>query len=303
MIAAAALLLSGLAGDVVARLRAEPAQVEVGQPAAWVLEIEHPAGASVHLPEGDPLPDDSWVLLEPRRVVRGSGERSTTRATWRVMSLEPGKRKLPPIQIEVEEAGVTRKVEVEAGELDVRPALAEGEDAPRPIRSFRPPPEGAAGRTKGPVLLALVLIAAVAGFLLWRRARRKPAPASAPTALDRLAELERLAAEDPDRARVVVYALSRLLRGTVDAFFHEDRAALVDADWAALLELDERVPLGVRTAAARILSDAERVKYALQVPTRFALEEMLADARNALEALASAPPTAAPRQSPAEEAA
>jgi len=68
----------------------------------------------------------------------------------------------------------------------------------------------------------------------------------------------------------------------------EDRAALVDPDWAQLRETDERLPAGSRATIARILRDAERVKYALHAPTRFAIEALLADARNALEALAEA---------------
>ena len=102
--------------------------------------------------------------------------------------------------------------------------------------------------------------------------------------IDRLEELRQRVADDPEAARAIVYDLSRLLRGSVDATLGEDRASLVDADWSARIETDERVPLGVRRTTAKILRDSERIKYALHAPTRFALEEMLADARSALEA-------------------
>lgn len=285
--------------QVVARLRAEPVEVEVGEPCSLILEVEHPGGVSVKLPETDPIPDDSWVLLEPRRVSRAG----QTIATWRVLSLETGERKLPSIQVDVVEAGGVRKIDVEAGTLTVRSALAAGEDAPRPMRGFRPPPAGAAAG-RGRLLLAggVLLAVLAAAFLLWRRARRKPVPVPAPTALDRLAVLGAAVAEDPEASRRAVYQLCRLLRESVDGFLGEDRAALPDSEWSARTEPDERVPLGVRRSIAGVLRDSERIKYALHAPTRFAFEKLLADSKSALEALAAAPPPVRPPV-PAEEAA
>lgn len=302
MIAAAALLAALLArapADVVAHLRGEPAEVEVGEPCRFVLEVEHAAGATVKFPEGDLVPDDSWALLEPRRITRPTPTRTV--ASWTCLSLDAGERQLPAIRIDVGDADGVRKVDVDTGVLRVRPALAEGEDAPRPMRGFRAAPGGSSGRGRLVLVGAAALTALLAGVFFWRRARRKSAAAPVPTALDRLDELQRIAAEDEEASRRVVYALSRLLRGSVDAFVREDRAALVDTDWLARIEPDERVPLGVRRGLARVLRDSERIKYALHAPTRFALTEMLADARSALEALAAAPiPIAAPAK---EEAA
>lgn len=287
------LALVALGADVVAQLHAEPAEVEVGEPCRLVLEVEHPAGATVKLPASDLVLDDSWVLLEPRRMSWPSATRTV--ASWSCLSLDAGDRTLPALQIDVGDASGVRKVDVEAARLMVKSALASGEDAPRPMRGFRAPPESAAGRRGRQVLLgaaALALLAAA--YFLRRRLRRKAEPVRAPTALDRLTALRRTAAEDESASRRVVYGLCRLLRGTVDEFLREDRAALVDADWSARIEPDERVPLGVRRSVARILHDSERIKYALHAPTRFALEEMLAAAQTALEALAAAPAPAAP---------
>ena len=283
-------LAIGVPGEARARLRAEPAQVEAGQPMTWILEVEHAAGAAVHLPEADPVPDDSWVLLEPRRIVRTpaiAGGLETTRATWKVLSLEPGDRPLPALPVQVESDGASRPVEVESSTVAVRSALQEGENAPRPIRGFHPAPERTAGHRLGLGFVALALLAAL-GLWIRRRRRRKPRVAAAPTHLERLAELAARLSEDPESGRRVVYALTRLLRETTDRFLGEERAALVDADWAALREVDERLPIGARTTFAQILRDAERIKYALHAPTRFALEALLADARNALAALGEA---------------
>jgi len=290
------------AGDVVARLHAEPAEVAVGEPCSIVLEIEHPEGSTVRLPEIDPVPDESWVLVEPRRIVRGrpvagSEGRVTTIATWRVLSLDPGDRPLSSIAVDVGDASGTRRVEVAADTLHVRSVLAAGEDAPRPLRGFPPAPlDPAATRRRLLLVSAAALVLLAAAYFVARRLRRKPAVVAAVSDVDRLLELQRAALEDPESSRRVVYALCALLRGSVDRFLREDRAALVDAEWAARLEPDERVPLGVRRSVARILRDSERIKYALHAPTRFALEEMLAGGREALEALAIAPPPAAPAQ-------
>lgn len=301
MIAAALLYLAQSGpGEITARLRVEPAQVEVGQPMTWILEVEHPAGASVRLPEVDPVPDDSWFLLEPRRIARSSpatpGGSQTTRATWKVLSLEPGERALPAIAVQVESNGVARSIEVEASTASVGSALQPGEDAPRLIRGFHAPPERGSGGRLGLALAALALLAAA--LLVWirRRMRRKAPVVALATPLDRLAGIARELPEDPEAGRRAIYALTRLVRESTDRFLGEDRAALVDAEWGALREIDERLPLGARTTFAKILRDAERVKYALHAPTRFALEALLADAKNALEALAQAP-------APLEEAA
>ena len=273
-------------GEITATLRAEPAEAEVGQPVHWILEVHHPAGAAVRLPEIDPILGEAWVLLEPRRVARGT---ETTTATWTVLPLEPGDPSLPALAVQVEADGVARSIEVGSSTLAVRSALSAGEDVPRPIRGFHPAPEGAPGTGLWLVIAALaVLSAAAVGLWLRRRARRHAPAAALPTPLERLAELSRQSLEDPEAARRTIYALTRLLREACDRALGEDRAALVDADWAALRETDERLPLGARTTVARILRDAERVKYALHAPTRVALDALIADARNALEALAEA---------------
>ncbi|MFN0007700.1 MAG: hypothetical protein ACKVXR_07315 [Planctomycetota bacterium] len=284
MIGAAMLVLA----EITARLRTEPAEAQVGEPVLWILEVEHPAGAAVRLPETDPIPDDGWVLLEPRRVVGGQ---EITRATWSVLSLEPGDRALPAFAVQVESNGVARSIEVESSTLAVRSALEAGEDAPRPIRGFHEAPEHVSGRGFWLWLAALALLGAALFLWIRIRSRKRPPAVALPAPLERLAELSRQIQEDPESGRKTIYALTRLLRESSDRLLGEDRAALVDPDWAALREADERLPLGARTTIARILRDAERVKYALHAPTRFALEALLADARNALEALAEARPT------------
>jgi hypothetical protein len=156
------------------------------------------------------------------------------------------------------------------------------------MKGFRPPPETTVV-AHWPWIAGSIAALGVLAWWLRRRLRAKPVAAAPATALDRLNELERAIAADPEAGRQITYALSTLLRRSVDEFGSDARDGLTDVDWIARVETDERVPLGVRSTAARILRASESVKYALSQPTRFAVDEMLRDARHALETLAAAP--------------
>ena len=268
--------------DVVLRL--DPPQVETGEPQRWILEVEHEAGAAVRLPE-DPVAGDAWVLLEPRRISRSE---TATRATWTMLPLEPGERPLPALAVQVEANGVSRTLEVAASTTTVRPALAPGEDAPRPIRGFHPAPPRAGVGLVAILGGVLALFAAIAAAWIVNRRRRRPVVVVPPTALQRLAALASGIPEDEEGARRTVYALTRLLRESTDRLLAEPRPALDDLDWAALREGDARLPADARASIARILRDAEPAKYARHAPTRFALEALFADSGKALGALAEA---------------
>jgi hypothetical protein len=274
-----------------ARLECEPASAAIGEPVEWTLTVEHPASIAVKLPEKDPLPDDSWVSLGDRRVMHeaAAGGEERTRVRWRVMSLAAGSRALPEIEVDYDEDGSAHTVRTAPQVLDVRGELAADEDAPRPMKGFRPPPPGAEGALHWPWIAALMIGVFAIAIWIFRRSRRKPAPILAATPLDRLAELEREIAADAENLRRVAFGVSTLLRGAIDDFLREPRPGLTDIDWIARIENDERVPLGVRKSTARLLGDFEPVKYALRVPTRFAVDEILRDARGALEALSLAP--------------
>ena len=286
-------------GNVSARLTAEPARAEIGEPVVWTLSIDATKATKITLPEKDPLPDGSWVLIEPRTIERSSGadpEHVVTRVRWSVISLEAGERALPKIEIELGSGADKHKLAAEAGTLHVASALADKEDSARAEHGFLPPRESTPlGRAWGWIVVGgLVLL--IAAWIVARGRRKKHVVASAPVPLERLRALESAAAESPERARETVYGLSRLLRDSVDRWSQSERAGLTDEDWSRSIAADERVPLGVRSAAGRILAAAERVKYAGQVPTRFAIDELLRDARAVLETLEheTLPPPAVP---------
>jgi hypothetical protein len=235
------------------------------------------------------------VLLDGPRTTRsaldGNKGRVRTQVRWRLFALEPGARKLPALAVEYELGGETRTLAAEAGELSIAAALAPDEDAPRAPRGFHPPPADAHGRAAWPWLVLALCVLGLAAFVIVRRRRARAVRARPPTALEVLAALERrLAEEGEDCGRVLVYDLSRLVRGALDAWTGEALPALTDEDWIARVQRDVRVPEAVQSGSARLLRSAQAVKYALHRPTRFALAEMLGEARGVLEALAAAAP-------------
>lgn len=307
--ASSVVALSAWSGEVRAHLQVEPASVEIGEAVRWTLVVEHPTRAKFALPDWKDLPRE-WALVEALGVRRdadpNAADRTITRASWLVMSLDAGEVSVPALQLDVEEAGEHQKIDVAAQKLHVAHALNEGEDAPRASKGFRPTPVVHVWSFRG-IVSALVLIAilAVVALVVWKRSKRKkPVALAVATPLERLAQLEQRANAEPEAAREIVFALTRIVRDAVDAFSAEPRPAAPDAAWIVRVEGDERVPSGVRSVAQRLLANAERVKYAQESPTKFALAEALADARNALEVLAATPkPAPRPSATSAQEAA
>jgi hypothetical protein len=293
VLASLALALSASAGEVRARLEIEPASAEIGEPVRWTLVVEHPSRAKFALPDWKELPRE-WALVETLGVRRdadaNNSDRTITRASWRLMPLDAGDVAVPEIKLDVEEGGEHQLVAVTTPKLAVSHALQEGEDAPRASKGFRPAPIVPSWSLRGIAsALGVLLVLAVAAFVVWKRSKKGPIAVAVATPLERLAELARRAQAEPEAAREVVFALTATVRDAVDAFCAEPRPSAPDALWMARVENDERVPAGVRSVAKRLLADAERVKYAQESPTRFALDAALEDARNALEALARTP--------------
>lgn len=272
-------------GEAQARWLAAPPRVEIGQPFELTLEIRAPAGSDVLLPDKDPALDSSWVLLEPRRVQRRvQGGELVLDLSWKICSLEPGARVPWEIELPVETPTGRVSVKPAGAPLEVRAALCEGEDAPRPPRGFLPLSEEPRSRGWIPWAAAGVLLAGALGVWIVRR-RRRPAPLAPAGPLERLAHLEREFGAQEPRARETVFALTRIVRERIDARLNQPRAALPDEEWAQLVAPDPRLPLAAREAAQRLLAKADPVKYAQTTPSRFLVEELCAEARAVLQAL------------------
>ena len=279
-------LFLALQGGVV-ELRLAPSEVEIGEPVTVELVVRHGVDQRVDLQAARLVPDDSWVLLEAPRVVRAlqNGE-TTTRATFTVLSLEPGTRAFHVDKLKLGGALLASQPTT----LAVRAALAPGEDAPRPHTGYREPRPFAGPRSVVPAALVLGIAALLAIALwVWRRSSRKaPEPVRVVTARERLAALGQ--AREPAAARAAFFECTRLLRETTDRRLARELDGLTDEEWlaatpAALLRPD------VHAGLERFLRRAERVKYGLEAPTGFAVEEAVREVNELIDALEAAPNT------------
>lgn len=282
----AMLLMFALAlqGDAL-EVRAEPLEVEIGQPITITLELRHAAERRLELDPRTLLGDDSWVLLELGEALRspkpGAEGFVRTRALLQVASLEPGARELVLGPLKLGEETLV----VPALAIGVRVALAPGEDAPRPAQGLREVRDFAGQRSLLPPALALLalLLVGLGSILALRLRRRPPAAQTLPTPHERLEALA--GTREPDAARAACYELTRILRAALDERLGRGLAGLTDEEWLAALPAEALGP-EPRANLERLLARAERIKYGLEAPTRFALEEALGEGRSVLAGLA-----------------
>jgi len=290
---AALLLAAAQASSVSHAARVEPAAAAVGEPIEVVCDVEHPPAVRPRALEPELDPSAPFVFLDARREPLSAGaDKSATRLVWRFAGLEPGSAAPPAVEYAWREAGGERRASVSAPAVELKGVLAEGEDAPRPLLSFRAPPEEA----PAPSLLSALLpplaggaaaLALLAAAFLVRRARlRRRAPALVPyDPAARLAELRAVAAGG--RARH--YELTRLVREAFDRRAGLDLRGLTDEEWAGALARRGDLAPEARDAAAGLLAGARGPKYAGERPTEYREREAFERALAALRALEARP--------------
>lgn len=289
----AALLLLAATGDPVATLTISPAEVEVGEPFTVALSVEHDAGVGLDLPDLAQALGDSWIVYsagEARVAPSPDGaQRATTSARWELGSLEPGVRELPALEV------LAGSVPATSGPVTLRVdgVLAEGEDAPRPLPAFRPPPPWSEPGTPRPwwvyalagVALGALLTAVVA--LVQRRRRTPEAPPARPP-LDRVRALAANLPSDAEALRTAHFELAALVRAGVDERLGRSAAARVDEEWLTGLAQDLAAG-GVEPAladeAAALLERCTAARWAGLAPSSYAARETFEGARELLERL------------------
>jgi len=274
-------------GDVRATYRTVPSTVEVGEPFALVLELDHPADESVFaLASGELVLDDSWVVLDDARFAPegvGDGTRRLTRRTWTLVSLEPGTRTLAdtlPILTGV------RTVDASLAAVEVASVLAADEDAPRPPRGF---PEGfGRGVSTAPpsplrwVALGVALALWTLALVVWWR-RRRGGPQEHVVVLPAAERLAALRAGTGFDESGRIFALTELVREAVDRCLVQDASGCTDSEWLACVRT--RLPSVVAADVADLLDRTEALKYGGQVPTQWALDEVFRTAQRTLDQL------------------
>lgn len=275
------------------RVDVAPTSAQIGQPVDVSFTVSHPTGGSVTWPDPAALPR-SFAFVEQGGVRRerdpSDPAREISRRRWTLMALEGGTPELPALNFVVEVDGAKETVTSNPAPLQVAHALAPDEDAPRPLRAFRPTPEPPARRWPGLVAgLAAVPLVLLGAWVARRWRRRAPPPPPRESASARLAAVERAFTDDPAHARDAACALTRLVREVVDERAGTPRAAWTDAEWIAVVARDESLPAAARSTVARLLTAAERWKYASESPSPLLWRETVNDARVAIEAIQSAP--------------
>jgi hypothetical protein len=211
-----------------------------------------------------------------------------SRRVWRVGALEPGERSFSGELGAFAFAPEVAKIQLGDARVLVTGVLGPEEDEPRPLREFGAGfleldgPSGTASSLVRWLVPGGFLVAALA-CAAWLHRRRRPKPVPEPSLLEHLADLERRT--DESRAREAFYELTHLLRRAGDRLRKRDRAALSDQEWLTEARAALDLPTGLVSELGALLERAERVKYAGERPTVWALEETFARARAVLEGL------------------
>lgn len=273
-------LLAVLALGQQATLLAAPERARIGEPLTWTLVVEHDVDERVVLEDDAVPPDDSWVLLDgPTRVRVRDGERAFTRLEWQVFSLEPGTRALPSLAL-----GLSSGLELEAlaGAVEIEGELAPDEDAPRPTLEPLEAPADAESSSLSGLGLPLGVAAALLLLATLLLRRRRADAAGQETPAEPLPSLRALL-EAGASAEALAATLSTRLRTSVDGLQGSARPGLLDGEWVAAVRSSGGAAAAEADTLERLLAWADRVEFAAERPSRFALEEAATEADLLLE--------------------
>jgi hypothetical protein len=180
-----------------------------------------------------------------------------------------------------ETRGVETLVEVES----VLPADLEGVEL-RDIKDIRPYETDTSGRNLALGIALASALAAIGGWLWWRRRRSEPAPVPATPAHEvALAALRRLREtdfEDESAMREFHFAISLVVRAYVEARFAWNATDLTTEEIISSGMVTGISP-GDRACLEELLQAADRVKFAAQRPQRSDIESLYENALGFVE--------------------
>jgi hypothetical protein len=282
--------------------KADKTELQVGEPVTLSVRVRHPAGAEFLLPTGASLAP--FELLG--RVDEPPSSPTETRITLRLAAYRlPGDIQIPPLKVEYQGAsGQLTSVGTDAIPMklvtSLTPDVTDIHDLKGPIEDIPVPSRW--GRLWW---LLLALLAALAGYLLYRKLRRKTEPVGAPSGpppllppdAEAVEALRRLGtARFLEKGQVLEFytALSEILkryagrrfevpyleRTTVEVLADLRRVKLPDEWWAEM---------------RRLLEASDLVKFARLFPGQEESRRMLPDAFRFVEETRAKP---APQPAP-----
>lgn len=256
-----------------------PEAAKVGQRLELQLQIEHPAGSSVHLP--DSFGNPRWELVDTRRKSTSDEAKETTTLTLVFQIFRPGSTTLPSFPITVLSAdGQALELHTEPVDAKIVSVLP-ADKTP----DLKPPREPVAVWTDdytlawvGGIFLGALVVAA-ATFLLTRRGEEEaPGPPPRPAHVVALEKLSALTTDDLlDRGEYMIYyvrmseAVREYLgrrygfRGT-ELTTTEILVHLEEVDWPAGLSLED---------VRQWLYHCDLVKFSGVIPARERAERAL----------------------------
>jgi hypothetical protein len=272
----------------------EPATVRIGEPFTLVVDIVHSGRQRVLLDVSQNDQDielgDRWVLLDERRTVSlplaDEPGMQLTQARWRLLGLEPGEYELTALGADCVASGAVQRLDAVPAGLVLLGELIEGEDEARATVGFRDGVPEVSEPLRALVLLlgALVMVALCGGVLLLLRGRRRESIETPPSPLQKLSRVD---PDDSEGARAAFFLLSNVVREAIDEQAGSVLEGLTDEEWIERRLEQNGVPPSQIERAAALLRSCESIKYGTQLPTRWAVEEALTEARELCSATPS----------------
>ncbi len=275
-----ALILGSLGYSQEARLTPLPDTVQIGQRVVWELIVFTEHDTPIRTLTDDPFPDETWVLIDgPTRTTDDRGRFLQTNVRWTAMSLEAGSRELPVVEVGLAN-GVTLLSEVTP--VLVRGELAVDEDAPRPASEPHPGPQvyGSGWVLFLPSLVLVLLF----GGLAWNTRRRLSRPEAEPEIVSARTRLTTFPPpEDGADARRAAFALSALVRTSIDEGVNVDLSGSADNEWVERLRDGALSDPSVAAACLELLATLESIELGGARPDRFTWEDLIHRARTVVE--------------------